>query len=104
MKVRHPAGLFIVLILCSILATSLHHHAVIKAPSDCAICKYADDLSFGDKVALYLLLIPFFVLISVSSESFRYIFRTITIAMVTRAPPVYTHIFLTGRSLKRRIQ
>jgi hypothetical protein len=88
-KVRHPSILFIALILYSILAASLHHHSDLEVVAGCAICKFADDLSSGDKTALYPLLTPFFVLISVNSDSFECIFRIATIAVIARAPPVY---------------
>ena len=86
---RQVALLLFVLVLYSILLTSFHHHADFKYNRTCAICKFTEDLSSGDKAALQPLIIPYFVIRAFDSDSFILFFRIMTVALIDRAPPVY---------------
>ncbi len=88
LKIRHLSILIIAIILYSIPILSFHHHDDLKAP-DCAICKFADDFSSGDRAAPQSLITPSFVLICFASDTFIQIVETMTISVITRAPPVY---------------
>ncbi len=89
MKLRHLSVLFIAIILYSILIISFHHHAGLNVRPDCAICKFADDLSSGDKAALQSLATLPLVFICFASGASMRIVEAMTTAVITRSPPVY---------------
>jgi hypothetical protein len=103
MKMSHPSILFTALILYSMVVASLHHLVDPKPPAGCTAWKFADNLSSGNKATLCALITPFFVLFSVDPKSFGCIYRIVTIAVISRAPPVHILPQTTPISLNRKI-
>ncbi len=86
---RNVSALLVALLLSAILATALHHHAAFKTYSECAFCKFADDLSSGDKAEAPALVVPEFVRMSLGFEAVSFL-DTIPVHLICfRGPPVF---------------
>ena len=80
--------LLAVLIIYSICAVALHCHEDLKSRVDCAICKFADDLSSGDNAAPHLPAIAY-IAHSFCLEASIWFLAMPTAAVAGRAPPVF---------------
>jgi hypothetical protein len=90
--IKYLPLLLIILILYSILVTSLHHHADLKAHAECVLCKFAKDISCGDKIEPFSLIAPVFLTMGFVSERVEHFYRILIFLKNTRSPP-FPHLF-----------
>jgi hypothetical protein len=58
---KYQSLLFLALFLLTIFAAFLHNHADLKTHDDCALCKFSQDLSGGNKATPLVLPVPDFL-------------------------------------------
>jgi hypothetical protein len=78
-------------ILYSILIASFHPYTDLKASHECSICKFAADIASGIEAAFYTIIVPYFVCVSLISESLILLRRVSSVVRNTRAPPVFIY-------------
>ncbi len=81
--------LVIAIIVYSIVASSVHYHAISKDRADCLICKFGDDLSSGAAAKPLFLVILELDRKDNSLEHLSRLNEVIISSKDTRAPPAF---------------
>ena len=81
------SALFIALASYALLTTPLYNHADFGVHSECQVSKFAEVLSYGDKLKAYAMAVPDFQYIALDSDGIIRIPLIVIPSDSTRAPP-----------------
>ena len=86
--IRRLSVCLIVVLVYSVVPFAFDHHSKCTLRTECPLCKFALDFSFGDGSAMFPGITPNLVCAHAARESLTCIFGVSAASLTSRAPPV----------------